>query len=70
MSLVRVGIGPSVRDRVMGLALVSTTGTAVLIVLAEATGIAALRDAALALAVVAALVIAVRVVGEKQQEKS
>lgn len=67
VSLVRVALGPSVRDRVMALALISTTGTAVLIVLAQATDTPALRDAALALTVVAALVVAVRIVDERQR---
>lgn len=53
----------------MALALVSTTGVAVLAVLAQATDLPALRDAALALAVVAALTVAVRIVGERQGER-
>ncbi|OZF42005.1 monovalent cation/H+ antiporter complex subunit F [Rhodococcus sp. 14-2470-1a] len=68
VSLVRVVLGPSDRDRVMALALVSTTGVAVLLVLAQAIDTAALRDAALALAVVAALMVAVRIVGERQRD--
>lgn len=50
----------------MGLALLSTTGTAVLLLLAEATQTPALRDAALALVALAALIVAVRVLTARE----
>lgn len=61
IGLIRVARGPSLRERLMGLALGSSTGTAILLLLAEATGTPALRDAALALVALAALIVCVRV---------
>ncbi|GGC61323.1 hypothetical protein [Hoyosella rhizosphaerae] len=61
----RIVRGPSSRDRLMGLLLLTTTGTAVLLILAQATEMAALRDAALALVALAALIVIVRVAGEQ-----
>ncbi|MBB3038644.1 hypothetical protein [Hoyosella altamirensis] len=61
----RIGLGPDARNRLTGLLLLSTTGTAVLVLLAQAMDVPALRDAALALVALAALIIIVRIVGEK-----
>lgn len=61
----RIGLGPDARNRLTGLLLLSTSGTAVLILLAQATDMPALRDAALALVALAALIVIVRVVGER-----
>lgn len=60
LGLVRVARGPSVPERLMGLALLSSTGTAILLLLAEATDTPALRDAALTLVALAALIVCVR----------
>lgn len=54
----RVVRGPSRADRLLAIQLFGTTGTAVLLVLAEAQGQSALRDAALVLALLAAVVSA------------
>jgi multicomponent Na+:H+ antiporter subunit F len=65
--LTRVLLGPSTRDRLLGVVLLGTTGVALLAVLAEATGTPALRDAALALVSLAGLVIVVRVRAEERR---
>jgi multicomponent Na+:H+ antiporter subunit F len=67
VGLVRVLLGPSTRDRLLGVILLGTTGVALLAVLAEVTGIPALRDAALALVALAALVVVVRVRAEERR---
>ena len=53
--LVRVARGPTNADRMLAAQLFGTTGVGVLLLLAEAGGEAALRDAALVLALLAAL---------------
>lgn len=69
VGMVRVARGPSVQDRLMGLALLSSGGAAVLLLLAEAMQTPALRDAALALVTLAALMVAVRTVAESRSER-
>ena len=61
VGLARTIIGPSPRDRLLSFALLGTTRVAVLVVLAAVTGVAALRDAALALVAFAALGVLVGV---------
>jgi len=61
----RVLRGPTTRDRTTALLLLSTTGTAALVVLAHATGTPALRDAALALVALATVTVVVRVAAER-----
>jgi multicomponent Na+:H+ antiporter subunit F len=67
VGLVRVLLGPSTRDRLLGVILLGTTGVALLAVLAEVTGLPALRDTALALVALAALVVVVRVRAEERR---
>lgn len=52
--LIRVLRGPSVADRIMAAALLGTAGIAVLLLAGVATGVPALADLALTLAVLAA----------------
>lgn len=61
----RVLRGPTTRDRTSALLLISTTGTAALVVLAHAADVPALRDAALALVALAAVMVVVRVAAER-----
>jgi multicomponent Na+:H+ antiporter subunit F len=56
--LVRVAWGPTPADRMLAAQLFGTTGVAVLLLLAEATGTAALRDVALVFALLAVVVAA------------
>lgn len=51
--LVRILRGPSRGDRMLAAQLFGTTGVGILLVLAEATGVAALRDVALVFALLA-----------------
>jgi multicomponent Na+:H+ antiporter subunit F len=53
--LVRVARGPSRADRMLAAQLLGTTGTAVLLVLAEVSGRGAIRDVALVFALLAAV---------------
>lgn len=62
----RVLRGPTTRDRTAALLLLSTTGTAALVVLAHAVEVPALRDAALALVALATVMVVVRVAGERE----
>lgn len=55
VGLLRVWRGPAPADRMLAAQLFGTTGVAVLALLASATGQPALRDAALVLALLAAL---------------
>lgn len=55
--LVRVILGPSRSDRMIGVQLFGTAGVAVLLVLAEATGTSALRDVALVMALLASVIV-------------
>lgn len=61
VAVVRVLRGPGDRDRMLGLLLLSTTVVGLLAVLAEAMSVPALRDSALALVALAALVVVARV---------
>jgi len=65
VSLVQVFRGPTARHRLLVVVLLGTTGTAVLVLLAEADGIPALRDGAIVLIALATLVVAVRVRAEQ-----
>jgi multicomponent Na+:H+ antiporter subunit F len=56
--LVRVGRGPTAADRMLSAQLFGTTGVAVFLVLAEAFDRPPLRDVALIVAILAALVMA------------
>lgn len=56
-ALWRVLRGPSAADRLMTAQLFGTTGVAILLVLAEAVGVPALRDVALVFALLAVLVV-------------
>lgn len=60
ISLVRVVRGPSDHDRLLALLLMSTTAVGVLALLAYLAQVPALRDAALALVALAALVVLAR----------
>jgi multicomponent Na+:H+ antiporter subunit F len=53
--LVRVARGPSPADRMLAAQLLGTTGTAVLLLLAESTGTRAILDVALVFALLAAV---------------
>lgn len=68
VAIVRVVLGPSVRDRLLGLALTSTTGAAALIVVSTMTGIAGLRDAALVVVALATVVVLARVAAERDAD--
>lgn len=54
-SLVRILRGPTPADRMLAAQLFGTTGVAVLLVLSQAAGSSALRDAALVFALLAAV---------------
>jgi multicomponent Na+:H+ antiporter subunit F len=56
----RVARGPHLSDRLAGLLLMGTTGAMVLAVLAQALGEPGLRDAALGVVALAALMVVVR----------
>jgi multicomponent Na+:H+ antiporter subunit F len=62
--LVRIVRGPTRSDRLLAAQLFGTTGTAILLVLAEATASPGLRDVALVFAVLAAFNAVVLVRGE------
>lgn len=55
LGLVRVARGPTPADRMLAAQLFGTTGVAILLVLAEATGTASLRDVALVFVLLAAV---------------
>lgn len=61
-SSARVLLGPSGEDRVSALVLLSTTGAAVLALLAAVMDSSGLRDAALAIVALAAVIVIVRTV--------
>ena len=65
VGLLRVLLGPTTRDRLLGVVLLGTTGVALLAVLATVSDMPALRDAALALVALATLVVVVQVRGEE-----
>ena len=54
--IVRVVVGPGPPDRMQAALLFGTVGVAILIVLAEAMGVSALRDVALVFALLASVV--------------
>lgn len=58
IGLWRVLLGPRRVDRLLAVQLFGTTGTALLLVLAQWQGASALRDAALVLALLAAMISA------------
>ncbi|EOM74321.1 hypothetical protein Rrhod_4465 [Rhodococcus rhodnii LMG 5362] len=64
----RILRGPSTRDRLTALLLLSTTGAAALALLAEALDTPALRDAALAIVALATIIVFVRVSAERRRE--
>lgn len=57
VALVRIWNGPTPSDRMLASQLFGTTGVALLLVLAEAQGLPALRDVALILALLSVLAI-------------
>jgi multicomponent Na+:H+ antiporter subunit F len=57
LGLVRIWRGPTVADRMLAAQLFGTTGVALLLVLAELQGMAALRDVALVLALLAVMAV-------------
>lgn len=65
-AVVRVLRGPTGRDRLLGVVLAGTTGTAVLLVASTLTGTAALRDTALVVVALATLVVLARGRGEQE----
>lgn len=65
IGLVRALQGPTTRDRLTAFLLLGTTGVALLVVLAHLTDVPALRDAALVLVMLAALVSVVRLQSER-----
>lgn len=67
LCLVRVLAGPGGRDRLLGVLLSGTTGAGLLLVLSVATGVAALRDAALVMMALAAVVAVARLRAEEQR---
>lgn len=70
--LLRIRWGPTAADRILAAQLFSTTGTAVLLLLAEATSKPALRDVALVSALLAAVstVVFVRLLGFSSTQAS
>lgn len=54
----RIMVGPSGADRALGVQMMSTTSIALLLLTAQWQGLPALRDVALVLALLAAIVIA------------
>lgn len=65
VSMIRIVRGPTLGDRLMTFLLFSTTGVALLLVLAAASEVAALRDAALVLVALATIVVIVKVQAER-----
>ena len=64
---VRVALGPSARDRVAGVALLSTTGVGALLLIAELVDVPALRTAGLVLVALAVVVVAVLVAAQEHR---
>lgn len=65
VGVLRVSRGPDVRDRIAGLILLSTTGTAVLLVLAHTVDEPALRVVAAVVVALAAVIVVSLVVHER-----
>lgn len=64
---VRVAVGPSARDRIAGVALLSTTGVGALLLTAEVVDVPALRTAGLVLVALALVVVAVLVAAQEHR---
>lgn len=60
----RIVLGPTGRDRLLGVVLGGTTGAAALLTGSVLTGVAALRDAALVVVALATVVVLARVGSE------
>jgi multicomponent Na+:H+ antiporter subunit F len=67
LCLVRVLRGPTGRDRLLGVLLTGTTGAGLLAVLSVRTDVPALRDAALAMMALAAVVVVSRLRAEAEE---
>lgn len=67
LCLVRVLRGPTGRDRLLGVLLTGTTGAGLLAVLSVSTGAPALRDAALVMMALAAVVAVSRLRAEADE---
>lgn len=67
-AVVRVVLGPTGRDRLLGVVIAGTTGAAVLLVASVVAGIAALRDTALVVMALATVVVLARVSSEWSRE--
>lgn len=65
VALARVLLGPSGRDRITGVLLAGTTGAAALATASVTTGVRALRDVALVIVALAALVVVARLRAEQ-----
>lgn len=66
VSLIRVVRGPTARDRLTGALFAGTTGAAVLAVASVITDTAALRDTALVIVALAAIVVIARAAAERE----
>ncbi|UXA20521.1 hypothetical protein KXD98_02520 [Mycobacterium sp. SMC-4] len=67
---VRVALGPSARDRIAGVALLSTTGVGALLLIAELVDVPALRTAGLVLVALALVVVAVLVAAQEHHGRT
>jgi multicomponent Na+:H+ antiporter subunit F len=67
LCLVRVLRGPTGRDRLLGVLLTGTTGAGLLAVLSVRTGVPALRDVALVMMALAAVVVVSRLRAEAEE---
>jgi multicomponent Na+:H+ antiporter subunit F len=70
VALLRVLQGPSGRDRITGVLLAGTTGAAALATASVLTDVAALRDVALVMVALAALVVIARLRSEHVREEA
>lgn len=66
IAVARIVLGPSGRDRLLGVVLAGTAGSAVLLVTSVLTGSAALRDAALVVVALATVVVVARVSSDRE----
>lgn len=66
VTLIRVVLGPTARDRLLGVALAGTTGIGFLLVAAVRFDLPALRDAALALCALAVVIVVARIAAERR----
>lgn len=67
--IVRVLKGPTLQDRMLTAQLFGTTGVAILLILAQATGVSALRDVALVFALLGAVAIVAFIRGASGPDK-